>query len=90
LSDKAISEILGLSTAALRKTFPTELASAHEAIAEVAQTLYETALGGNVAAMKFYLECRASWIPKHAEAEIASKASPLIVKLATPESNDAP
>jgi len=85
LDDKTIAGLLGITVNQLRSCYPHEMQSGSERIMAVVDALYERALEGNVPAIKLYLECRAGWIPKEKEQEIASKRAPLVLKMWTPE-----
>jgi len=81
LDDGVIADLIGVSTTTLRKAFPTELLSGHERVMEVVDSLFQRAVDGHVPAAKLFLECRAGWIPKEKEQEVASKAVPLVIKM---------
>ena len=84
LDNKVIAELIGISQKQLANCYPLELESGGQRIMEVVDALYQRAVDGNVPAIKFYLECRAGWIAKEKEQEIASKANPLEIKFYTP------
>jgi len=81
LDDKTIATLLEITPSVLRSCYPREMQSGSGQIMAVVDALYERALEGNVPAIKLYLECRAGWIPKEKEQEIASKAAPLVIKM---------
>ena len=80
LDSKTIASLLDITVPALTRAYPRELLSGSERIMEVVDALYQRATEGNVPAIKLFLECRAGWIPKEKEAEIASLAEPLIIR----------
>jgi len=86
LDDATIAALLDITKPQLLACYPRELRSGSERIMAVVDALYQRAVAGNVPAIKLYLECRAGWIPKEKEQEIASKATPLVLKLWSPDS----
>lgn len=68
----------------LRKHFRNELdRGAMEANASVAGALYNKAVGGDTAAQKFWLMCRAGWRPRPAFEPGASPPPPFVVAMDT-------
>lgn len=78
-----IASHVGVSTVTLAKYYKTELANgAVAANARVAGTLYQLAVGGNIAAAIFWLKTRAGWRETtRIEAVGAADAAPIGVAL---------
>ena len=81
LDNKTIAGLIDITATQLQNCYPRELQSSSGHVMDVVDALYERAVQGNVPAIKLYLECRAGWIPKEKEQEIASKAAPLVIKM---------
>lgn len=62
LTHREIGAILNVSADTIERHFKEELAAGKpQAIANVAQTLYKIAIGGNVAACIFWLKAQGKW-----------------------------
>jgi hypothetical protein len=59
---KQISDVMGMSIPTLYKYFKTELDTGKSIkISQIAETLFQEAIGGNVAACMFILKTQAGW-----------------------------
>jgi hypothetical protein len=62
ISRDSIAKVIGITPKTLRKHFDREVVRGGiEAIMQVAGKLYQSAMGGNVVAMIFFLKCRGGW-----------------------------
>ncbi len=62
LTQKEIGAVIGCSEDTLQRHFKDEMAAGKpQAVANVAQTLYKLAIGGNVAACIFWLKAQGKW-----------------------------
>tara|TARA_R110002049_G_scaffold281333_1_gene460850 strand:+ start:14143 stop:14532 length:390 start_codon:yes stop_codon:yes gene_type:complete len=60
-----IARVVGIDLKTLHKHYRHELdVGSAKATAEVAKTLYEQAIGGNIAALIFWMKARAGWSEK--------------------------
>lgn len=79
---KAISKILGITLDEFKEHFPVEIQeSAPNMMVEVAQSLYQNAIGGHFPAQKFLLECF-GWQTKTDKETLADRARPMQIVIA--------
>ena len=77
ISHDSIAKVTGIAPKTLRKHFDQELSRGPtEANAQVAKTLYQKAIGGNVPACTFWLTHRAGWREQGPEGQRGPVAIP--------------